>query len=658
MGPNLVACLVMGLAGSALASDPRVDASTGRDVANYPPPRHFDHLHMRLAIDIPNMEDRTFTAVQSLTLTPIGKVRESLVLNARGMKIDSVSIAGRGGQPARPLRFTHEKRLLTIQFDPPVKPGDTVEVVTRYTVGAQSSTGGLMSGGLIWTRGRATAKTETDKFAQIHTQGQPETNHLWFPCHDFPNERLTTELIVTVEDPFVVSSNGRLIGTSLGTPNAAGKPRMTWRWLQDKPHSNYLVTLVVGRFSIVGLPAKTSEEDIVCSYLYAPVGTEKSAAEVYGDTPAMVAHFGKLLAQPYPWDKYSQALCRGYGGGMENTSATTMSAESATSGPGSQDDIIAHELMHQWFGDFVTCKSWEHAWLNEGWASFGEALWDEAAAPEGRARREYQRTVTRFVRQQGGLNRTTAPTFPAMASRLYGDPFQNFMKPNDIYSKGACVLHMLRMRLGDEVFWSGVRNYLQRHKLGLVETDDFRYCLEEASGLSLDRFFTQWCYRPGLPRLNVEIEWKPEREDSADGPGDVRIAIKQTQKIDKDNPAFALRLPIAITVGEKTELRIVDMDTTTAEIVATVSGKPKDVVVDPDLTTIAPTSIKKPLAMWIEQAGHESVFAQLQAIEHLRDFDDPAAVRALTTAAAADEPEIRDAARASLAATRIAGGGR
>jgi aminopeptidase N len=661
---RIATALLVLSAGSAFASlDPRIDPSSGRDIANYPPPRHFDHIHMRLAIDIPDMNKRSFTAVQSLTVTPIGKPRSELVLNARDIKVESVSLGGRGGLSSRSLNFTHEKGMLTIRFDQPVRLGETVDVVTRYSLESPRPAGGLMGGGLVWTRGNASAKSETDQFAQIHTQGQPETNHKWFPCHDSPNERLTTELIVTAEDPYVVSSNGRLMGTALASPSPGGKPRMTWRWLQDKPHSNYLVTLVVGRFSIVGLEARTPDEAIVCSYLYAPVGTERNAREVYGDTPAMVAHFGKLFGQVYPWDKYSQALCRGFGGGMENTSATTMQGDSATASPGSQDDIIAHELAHQWFGDFVTCKTWEHAWLNEGWASFAEALWDEAAAAKGREKREYQRTVTRFVRQQSGLNRTFAPNFPALASRYYTDPFQNFMKPNDIYSKGACVLHMLRMRLGDEVFWTGVRAYLQRHKLGSVETDDFRYCLEEASGLSLERFFTQWCYRPGLPRLNVEIEWVPADAGSPDGAGEVKVSLKQTQKIDQDNPAYALTLPIAIKVGEKTESRVVDMDTTTAQLVVKVDVKPSDVTVDPDLTVVAPVSVKKPLAMWLEQIRHDSLFAQVQAAEHLAEFDDPSARRALHAAAAAGDPELRDAAEWSLskagrASTKVAGGAR
>ncbi len=644
-------------AAMARLDDPRIDATTGRDVANYAPARHFDHLHMRLAIDIPDMEKRSFTAEETLTVTPIGKARSELVLNAKDIKIESVTLGAKG----KPLSFTHEQGLLTIAFNAPIKMGETVDVVTRYSLETPRSSG-ILGGGLSWTRGRATAKEEADKYAQIHSQGQPEFNKQWFPCHDFPNERLTTEMIVTVEDPFVVCSNGRLVGATLGTPAASGKPRMTWRWLQDKPHPNYLVTLVVGRFSIVGLEAKTPAEAEVCNYLYAPIGTEKTAAAAYGATPAMVAHFSKLYGQTYPWDKYAQVLARGYSGGMENTSATTMSEATAKASVGTQDEIIAHELTHQWFGDFVTCKGWEHAWLNEGWASFGEALWAEAAAPQGRARRDYQRAITGFVSAQRARNRTAAPAAPAMVSKQYNDAFENFIKANDIYSKGACVLHMLRTRLGDEIFWKGVHAYLQKHRLGHVETDDFRHSLEEASGLSLEQFFTQWCYRPGLPRLQVDIDWTPDEAEKPDGAGSVKVTLKQTQKINADNPAYALSLPIAIKMGEKTDVRMVEMNTTDAELTVKLDAKPADVTVDPNLTVVAPVSVRKPLAMWLRQMGHESLFAQIQAAEHLRDFDDPLAREALRRASMDDTPELRQVALESLSAlegtTAVAGGAR
>ncbi|QYU66848.1 uracil-DNA glycosylase [Leptolyngbya sp. 15MV] len=516
--------------------------------------------------------------------------------------------------------------------------------------------------GLTWTLGDESAESPTNQAPQIHTQGQPENNQSWFPAHDFPNERLTTEMVVTVEDGFVVGSNGRLVSTRLGTPGAGGRARTTWHWVQSRPHPAYLVTLTIGKFAVVGLPMEpgvpepqNADGEPIPMYLLTPIGTEETAAAVYRDTPRMMRFFAEYFDEPYPWEKYAQVIVRNFAfGGMENTSASTMNEGTATARPGSEDDLIAHELIHQWTGNLITCRSWEHAWLNEGWASFGEALWREhRAGPDpARMRRAYQQRIAGFVGQQRGLNRTYAPLFPALVSNRYNQPLDVFMKPNDIYSKGAVVLHMLRMKLGDEVFLRGVRLYIDRFRFSEVETDDFRRVMEEVSGRSLDRFFTQWCTRPGLPRLAAELEWTPAGA-LPDGPGTLTIRVEQTQRIDAFNPAFAFDLPVEVRLpdGQRRTLTL-PIDSRQHQLTFDLPGKPRDVVFDPRLTVIAPTSIRKPLAMWLEQiADDSSLFAQLQAVEHLSHEQDSAAEAAL--ARAVEDPGscnvLRSAASAGLA---------
>jgi aminopeptidase N len=634
------------------ADDPRVDPETGREMANYAPPRHFDHLHMRLELDIPDMNEQAFTAVETLRITPVGKSRQALVFDAgNDLEIESVRIG------ATEQGFVHADRRLTISFHEPVALGRSVDVEIRYSGTAKRANGA----GLTWTKGRPRG-SETDCAAQIHSQGQPPSNHTWFPCHDFPNERMTTEVIVTVEDGFVVGSNGRLLRTSLGTPAASGRPRTRWHWMQDKPHASYLVSLVVGRFSIVGLP---EDPDVrgprgagVPCWLYAPVGDERAAQMTYSKTSAMLAAFERVFDEPYPWDKYSQALVRRFAaGGMENTSATTMPDSSADAGDG-WDDVIAHEAGHQWTGDLLTCKSWEHVWLNEGWASYCEALWAEAAAAKGK-KREYQRKVASFVTRQRMMNATYAPDYPGMVSRRWSNPLEPFMRPNDAYAKGAIVLHMLRQELGDEVFFRGVRSYIDRFRLREVETDDFRQVLEEASGRDLERFFAQWCDRPGLPRLDIELEWIEPAPGEAGSPtqsgGELVISVKQTQRIDRDNPAYALRLPVVIKSGEpgtpafssSTEYLWVDMRESTHRL--SLAEKPTDVVVDPNMNIAAPTRIRKPLAMLLEQLRDDTeetgtVFAQLQAVEMLAERPGTAAVLLVLGLDGSRDPLVRRAA--------------
>ncbi len=616
----------------AVRADPRADEQ-GRDRAIYPPARLFDHLHMRLAIDIPSMDEPSFRAVETLTVTPIGRARDTLVLNAAQMTIDSVKLGG------KPAHFRHEDGLLRVEFPQPLVPGARADVVIEYT----KEYGKGRGTGLTWSAGDPDGASETDRAPQIHTQGQPEFNRTWFPCHDFPNERLTTELLVTVESGYQVCSNGRLVGQKRGPDG-----RSTWHWLQDKPHANYLVVLVVGKFSLVGLDtAGAGLSRQIPMYLYAPIGAEKSARGAYAVTPRIIAFFEQWFDEPYPWDKYAQLLVRNFmAGGMENTSATTMQAGSAFADPGDEDDIIAHEAAHQWTGDLVTYKSWEHTWLGEGWASYAEALWAEHAAGDdpARARRAYQRQIAANITTERLTNRTFAPLFPALASNRYNSPIEVFMRANNVYSKGAAVLHMLRMRLGDEVFQRAAQEYIERYKFKEVETDDFRRVLEEVSGLSLEQFFDQWVRRPGTPRLDFELSW----DDSA---LDLTISATQTQQIDADNPAYALSIPIEADLGEnRKEFLRFEIDTRTASRAFRLPSKPVDVTVDPDMVNAAWTRVKKPLAMWLHQADHSSVFARLEAIRHLADSNDPAAGSVLAAAAASGDPDdpLRIAASAAF----------
>jgi aminopeptidase N len=545
--------------------------------------------------------------------------------------------------------FTRQKDTVTLRFDTPAPVGKRMDIVVRYACEYPKADGT----GLTWTAAKPDASNLTDKAAQIHSQGEPQTNHQWYICHDFPNERLTTELLVTVEDPYVVGSNGHLVETSYAGA-IDGKPRTTWHWLQDKPHCNYLVSMVVGRFAIVGLPyeseAKTprnAKGEPLPVYLYAPLGTEKTAQKAYAKTPAMVAFFSRKYDEPYAWDKYAQALVRHFAwGGMENTSITTMQSSSAKARAGSQDEVISHELCHQWTGDLMTTKGWEHLWLNEGWASFGEALWAEEDAPDAaRKKRAYQRVMNGFISVQRGMNRTTAPEFAPLVSNRYLDPQQTFFKPNDVYSKGACVLHMLRQQLGDDAFFKGVHLYMERCKFTCVETDDFRRALEEVSGRNLERFFTQWCYRPGLPRLEVTVNWV----ESSSGGGDVRITAKQTQKVDGANPAYAVALPVQLKFGDGDPRTVtLNIDQKETEASFHFDAKPSDAVVDPDRTILAASTIHKSLAMWFKQVDHESVFAQAEAVEHLATCDDPAAAVALARVAL--DPEREDTVRTAAAA--------
>lgn len=567
-------------------SDPRINPETGRKVANWPKARHFDHLHMRLELSFPDLSKPELSGLMTLRARAQGRTRTTLVLDSRGPKVESVTV---GGTDA-PFELADGK--LRIQLPTPVQMDQEVIVVVRYTLDYSVNKGE----GLTFSPGKPDGKGPTEQFTQVHAQGQAELNSRWFPCHDFPNERLSTELIVTVpqstdEHPWIVVSNGRLESK---VDNADGTT--TWHWNQALPHAPYLVTLAIAKFAVIELGGPTSARPGLPMPIYVPIGTEEKATVVFEDTARMVTFFEKLFDEPYPWDMYAQVCVRDFAaGGMENTSATLLYANVATSKPGSQDDLIAHELAHQWFGDLITCKSWEHLWLNEGWATFAEALWVEEEARQDHpddpsmARKAYMRSIAQAAQGLRRTNRATAPRFTAMVSNRYSDPDRVFSKMDNPYSKGALVLHMLRQRLGDDAFFKGVRLYVDRFKFREVETDDFRLVLEEVSGLSLEQFFETYALRPGIPKLAVDLAWDA-------GSSMLTIAAEQTQTIDRFNPAYSLRLPIIVELeGGGRANTTLEFDVQRGQVMLSLPARPIDVRIDPDITSLAAVTKRTPL---------------------------------------------------------------
>jgi len=550
--------------------DPRWEMETGRDTANWPPPRHFDHIRMVLELDIPEMDEPRLSASQQLTLVAIGSPRSTLTLDAgprisiRGVRTDH-----------RELAFIHEAPKLEIDLGQRISPGEPIDITIDYDFEYPTGTGL----GFTWTPGNPDRFSDTDRAPQIHTQGQPQHNHTWFPCHDFPNERVATELIITLEDGFQAISNGRLESQTAG---ADGRAR--WHWVQDQPHPYYLVVLVVGDFAEIDLGGTDSARPGLPMRLFTPHGTEASAERAFGRTPDQVAHFEALFDESYPFAKYDQLIVRNFAAGaMENTTAVTFAPSFASMSRDAAEGTIAHELVHHWFGDMITCKSWEHLWLNEGWASYGQALWKEAAAPPEEARGAYLEGIAEFLSQQR-VNFGFSPTFPALASNHYVDAFQNFVKPDNVYQKGPLVLHMLREQLGDEVFWRGVRSYIDRFKYDEVETDDFRRVLEEVSGQNLELFFDQWVWRPGLPKLRVDVDWD-------DRTGELVVNIAQTQMINDVNPPYVFDLPIDVDLpGGAVHIDLPVSRQRTLHRVQ-LDQPPVGVSINPDITVAAPATV-------------------------------------------------------------------
>lgn len=606
---STLAVVLAAVAPTAAQPSLRFDPDTGRDLANWLPARTFDLTHMLLELDFPDFEAEARALCRAaITMQAIGSERDSLTLDAVGMHIDRVSLDGRS------LAFTHEEGQLRLTLPEPVHAGGEITIVVDYELGPQQMAPN--GEGLSWSPPTRRPDGPSEEAPMLHSQGQPEYARLWFPTFDHPNERLATELVVTVHEGFEVVSNGELVSRE-----PTGDGRVRWHWNQALPHAPYLVSLVIGKFDVVEVGGPESARPGLPMPVYGPVGTAEQIRAAFAATPAMLAHFEALLDEPYPWAKYSQAIVRDFAAGaMENTSATTFFPFAAAASPGSIDDIIVHELVHQWLGDLVTCRNWAHLWLQEGWATYGEALWKEhearaEALAEGEspeeadraARRAYLRAVRgNFRASELGGAQTSAPEHPALASNLYADPDDTFMKANNPYARGACILHMLRERLGDDVFWKGVHLFIDRYKFAAAETDDFRQCLEEVSGDSLERFFAQWVYRAGVPRADVALDWEPNTQ-AGDGAGVLTVTFRQVQTINADNPAYAMVVPVYLKFeeggGEYVYVRTEEREV--AETYA-LDRRPVEAVVDPFYWNILESDITRGLAPAAEEPPEDA----------------------------------------------------
>jgi aminopeptidase N len=560
------------------------------------------------------MNVRRMEIVQELSFTPVSGEKTQVRLDAKLMKIHAVS-ASNGN-----ATFEHDGQFLTVTLENPVRAGEVCKLSTTYTVTEPPH-------GMVWT---PESPEWPDRPAQLHSKGQPENNSYWFPCHDFPNDRLSTEIIATVPAAYEVVSNGRLVkveNRALSTRDATGKMQADsrlgmyrrWHWKQELPHVPYLVTFVVGRFDVV----EVKEKGKVPLPVYAPTGRGGDAKPNFRNTERMISFFERTFDEKYPWDQYAQVMVHNYASGAtENTSATSFADGAIWSTEGlldhDPDGLIAHELAHQWFGDLLTCRSWEHIWINEAWATYSEALWfGERDGPIG-----YEAELVREFQSTLSGDTGSSPHHGGMVSKYFSTPREVFSRAASPYAKGSSILHMLRKKVGDVAFFKATAMYVDRFRLKETETFEFQAIMEEVSGEALDQFFTQWCTRPGHPVLKGAMAW-----DSA--ASKLTVAVQQTQKIDGPNPAYEFDLPVVIrTRGGETTTASLEVRGREASIDIPLAAEPAWVEVAPEMEVLAEMEFSAPAA-WLRQQAREgsSLAARRQAIRDLADQKEASTAR-------------------------------
>ena len=536
--------------------------------------RDFDTKHIALDLKFDWSNSQT-SGVERFTFAPLKNDFKQLVLDAGAMVFNSVKLAD-----GKDLPFSYDEKaeLLTINFDRAYKYGEDLTVVIDYKTKGEvvANTLGFGGGG-----GLKYVKPENPTPSnprQIWSQGESEYNHYWFPSYDYPNDFRTTELTATVEKPFMVISNGKLVETK-DNGNTT-----TYHWKMDTPYANYLTSIVVGEFAEIkgeyaGIPVST--------YVYKAWLEEGKATTK--NLPAMVKFFSEKLNFKYPYPKYAQTTGNTFSGGMENISATTqtdnMIQDARSLIDNDEDGLQAHELAHQWFGDFVTCRDWGEIWLNESFATYMEGLWQlESKGKDYFLFNDLKNNQDQYLNTWKGGSRRPIVT------KNYDNPDSVF--DTYAYPRGGAVLHMLRKQLGDENFFKSLNHYLTTNANQPVETEDLRIAIEETTGQSMDAFFDQWLYKMGHPVFEVTQNY----DASA---GKLNLKVKQVQQMDLTSrypqvEFFQMPVDIEIKDGKGTRVETVFIKPQAEnDYTFVVSGKPLMVDFDNEGTLIKELKFEK-----------------------------------------------------------------
>jgi aminopeptidase N len=475
--------------------------------AHWPPDLQVRTLHTRLDIRV-DPRAQTLEGVATHRLVAVAPSVRRVALDLCELTVDSV----RSGKET--LAYHHEGGVLDISFPRALRSGREVEISIAYR--------GSPRTGLNFT---GPDQAYPERPYQAWSQGQHDFARYWFPCHDAPNNKQSTEMVVTVPEGFTAISNGRLVGSTV----RGGWRR--WHWSEVVPHASYLVTLVVGVFD-----SWEGEVDGTPLHYYVPPGRLADGHRCFDETPAMVRVIADLAGTPYPFEKYASVVVQDFTwGGMENTSATTFNERILTDERAVLDHeyagLVSHELAHQWFGDLVTCRDWSHGWLNEGFATFAWPYYAERAYGVDESERLYWQHAQNVIGAESAGRRPTV-------SNRYNEAVELF--DSRIYDKGAWVLRMLRGMLGDDTFFAAVHEYVRRHAGGLAVTDDFIRAVEDTSGRSLGWFFDQWVFGAGIPRFEVRHSWDGDRHVSV-------LDVRQVQLRDELTRVF--RAPLTVEFG-------------------------------------------------------------------------------------------------------------
>jgi aminopeptidase N len=504
---------------------------------------NYDVLHYHFNIELSDRSDTIkgkasirIKAIESFSSFELDFAKEK---NGKEMKVQSVF---QQNKESEKLQFDLSNDKLIITFSVALKKGEERELVILYS--------GVPADGLIIAKNKYGDRT-------FFADNWPNRAHYWIPCKDVPNDKASFEFTVTAPSQYRIVSNGANV-----EERKLGDGKTITHWKEDTPLPTKVMVIGAAKFAV-----KTFEDSPPNIPVFAWVYRQDSTKGFHDYAPAaeILKFFSNYIGR-YPYKKLANVQSKTIFGGMENASAIFY-AENSVTGKGEVEDLLAHEIAHQWFGDMASEKSFAHLWLSEGFATYFTNIYWQHKFGESAFKKRLQKDrdeVIEFVKEND------LPVVDSVSS------YMDLLNANS-YQKGGWVLHMLRNEVGDSVFHKIIQSYYLQYKGGNADTRDFETVAEKASGKNLKWFFDQWLYRPGIPQLLIE------RNIDRD---EVKLRITQ-QGVKFD---FPLEIKITRTDGSSLN-EIIPVNSQMVEFKIKVPDV-KSVIIDPD-TKLLYSEVKK-----------------------------------------------------------------
>jgi aminopeptidase N len=517
------------------------------------------------------------TTTLSIAGLPGARPISNIAIDAGDMTIKRVATN------TTPLKYDYNGSSLVVHLASPLHAGAKTSITIDYD-GANRTKGAYFRPAkhIVWT------------------QGETEDNHFWVPTYDFPNDKTTWEFYIWSAKGERALSNGRLAGS-----RAVGDS-IEWHWVLEKPASTYLMTAVVGNYTVL---QDKPWRNVTIGYWTYP-DSVAAAWRGFGKTPAAVDVFSRKTGVPYPWNKYDQIVIPEFQyGGMENVTATSQNDTEILLPPWavpeiSADDLMSHELGHQWFGDLLTTRRWGDVWLNEGFATFMEQIFreEDKGIDEG--------AIDRLGTHEQTIDADRHARRPIVYNKWVNDPIEVFFSGH-IYPKGATILQMLRHQLGDALFWKAMNHYTTVNAYGNVVTEDLRKAFEETTGKDYKAFFDQWVYGAGFPVFQVSSQYDHAAKR-------VVVSASEVQPRDSLTGFFDVDADVEVRTDSGIVRFTVPVRNGTGEAGANLKAPPRSIRWDKGGWILAITDFPRSTAMMRYQlVNDDDVLGRIEAVDVL-----------------------------------------